>query len=49
MGLKCHHTAGYLAMQCFIFKQSQHGLVTTMHAIKIANRQGAASERSVLS
>jgi hypothetical protein len=29
-------------MACFVVQQSEHGLVTPMHAIEIANGQGAS-------
>ena len=37
--LKRHHATGHAAVTCLIFQQGQHGLVATVHAVKVANRQ----------
>jgi hypothetical protein len=43
MRFKRHHAAGDTPVLGFIFKQGQHGLVTAMDAVEIANRQGAGA------
>jgi hypothetical protein len=42
VGLKRHHATGHAAVARLIFKQGQHGLVATVHAVKVANGQGAS-------
>jgi hypothetical protein len=39
---KRHHATGHAAVACLIFKQGQHGLVATVYAVKITNRQSAS-------
>ena len=40
MGLKCQHAAGQVPVLGFRAQQGQHGLVTTVNTIKVANGQG---------
>jgi hypothetical protein len=42
MRLKRHHATGHAAVTCLIDQQSQHGLMATVHAVKVANGQGAS-------
>jgi hypothetical protein len=41
MGLKRHHAAGHTPVRGFAAQQGQHGLVAAVHAIEIADGQGA--------
>jgi hypothetical protein len=40
MRLKCEHATGHAALRCFATQKREHGLVTAVHAVKVANRQG---------
>jgi hypothetical protein len=42
MRLKSQHTTGHAALLRFALEQRQHGLVASVHAVKVANRQGAS-------
>jgi hypothetical protein len=41
MRLEGHDATGHTTVTRFTVEQRQHGLVTAMHPVKVANRQGA--------
>ena len=46
VGLEGHHATGHAAMRRFTAQQGQHGLVAPVHAIEIANGQGAGRSQA---
>jgi hypothetical protein len=45
--LEGQHATGHAAMTRLVLQQRKHGLVPAMHAVKIADGQGASSRGTV--
>jgi hypothetical protein len=39
--LESHDATGHTPVACLVVQQCQHGLMTPMHTVKVANGQGA--------